>query len=184
MVLVESKTKEVNWQAPDFDLLWTDEQRYTLKDFVFNQWLCIVFTCNHCPYAKASWAPLIELTYMFPSIAFVAINSNDAASYPDDNFAQMQKTHRMYGLPFVYLHDTTQQVARAYDAQCTPDIYLFKNTKWIFNLFYHGRLNDNWQDPTHVQDKSLETHCKKLIAWEKPDEQRIPSMWCSIKRKA
>jgi hypothetical protein len=66
---------------------------------------------------------------MFPTIAFVAINSNDATTHPEDDFSHMQQTHRMYGLPFVYLHDTTQAVAKAYDAQCTPDIYLFKNTQ-------------------------------------------------------
>lgn len=183
MVLLESIQKELGRVAPNFDLLGTDDEQYTLKDFIFNQWICVVFTCNHCPYAKASWAPLIELAYKYPSLAFIAINSNDAKEYPEDNFAHMQKTHRMYGLPFVYLHDRTQSVAKAYGAQCTPDIYLFKNTQWEFNLFYQGRINDNRQDPTMVQEKDLERHCEKLIVWEEADASQLPSMWCSIKRK-
>ena len=183
MALVESKQKEQGREAPDFDLLGTDEEQYTLKDFMFNQWICIVFTCNHCPYAKASWAPLIELAYKYPSLAFIAINSNDAKAYPEDDFAHMQKTHRMYGLPFAYLHDVSQSVAKAYDAQCTPDIYLFKNTQWVFNLFYQWRINDNWQDPTMVKEKDLERHCAKLISGEQPDTIQVPSMWCSIKWK-
>ena len=164
MALVESHTKPADREASDFDLPGVDDERYTLKDFIFNQGLCLIFTCNHCPYAKASWAPLIELSYTYPKIAFVAINSNDAVAYPQDNIEHMKKFHQMYGLPFPYLHDADQSVAKAYDAQCTPDIYLFKNTEGVFELFYHGRINDNRQDSSAVVERNLEEHCQKLIA--------------------
>lgn len=183
MALVTSHTKQPGRRAPDFDLLGVDLQRYTLKDAIFSKWLCIVFTCNHCPYAKASWAPLIELSYTYGQIACIAINSNDAIAYPEDSFDNMIACSKMYGLPFPYLHDTDQCVARAYDAQCTPDVYLFKNTGGVFELFYHWRINDNRQDPLSVVQKNLEEHCQKLLADEQPSDIWPPSIWCSIKRR-
>lgn len=184
MALIESTNKPLGRQAPNFNLLWTDGDMYTLKDFVFKKGICIIFTCNHCPYAKAARAPLIELSYMYSSIAYVAINSNDGDAYPDDNYEQMKKYSMMYGIEFPYLHDTQQSVAHAYDAQCTPDIYLFKNEWGAFKLFYHGRINDNRQDPLAVTQKDLQDHCKLLMDDQPPHDVQYPSIGCSIKWKA
>ena len=183
MALVESHTHSAGRAAVDFDLMGVDEERYSLKDFVFHKWLCIIFTCNHCPYAKASRAPLIELSYTYPGIAFLAINSNDAEAYPEDDFQAMKTFSKKYGLSFPYVYDADQSVAKSYDAQCTPDIYLFENKRGNFELFYQWRINDNWQGAYAVTEKNLEDHCAKLIAGERPSDVRPPSIGCSIKWK-
>ncbi len=183
MTLAESNIKPAGRQAPDFDLMGTNGDTYTLKDFAFKRGLCVVFTCNHCPYAKASRAPLIELSYQFTQIGFVAINSNDADAYPEDSFEHMKAFTGKYGIPFHYLYDESQEVAKAYDAQCTPDVYLFKNNNWTFELFYQGRINDNRQDSSSVKERNLEEQCRRLVVNESPAQDWIPSMGCSIKWK-
>jgi hypothetical protein len=95
----------------------------------------------------------------------------------------MKKFHQMYGLPFPYLFDADQSVAKAYDAQCTPDIYLFKNIEGIFELFYQGRINDNRKDASLVTEKNLEEHCQRLVDGKTPADVWPPSMGCSIKWK-
>lgn len=141
--------------------------------------LLVVFTCNHCPYAIASWPILVELQSKYGSRGYqtVAINPNNNPNYPDDSFEKMKPFAEKNGIAFPYLFDETQEVARAYGATCTPDPYLFKEGR----LFYHGRITDNWQKPELVKDRSLELHILAALGEGQASEKAIPSMGCSIK---
>jgi len=183
MVLLESQIKPQNRIAPDFNVLWVDMKNYTLEDFKDKKWLAIIFTCNHCPYAIASWPIIKTLSDTYTDIWFVAISSNDETYVPEDGYIYMQKLSVELWLEFPYLYDETQEVAKAYDAQCTPDNYLFKNNDWKFELFFHGRFNNSRRDPSKVTERNFEEHISKLLANQQADERQTPSIWCSIKRK-
>lgn len=184
MALVQSEPLPIGWETKDFSLKNTDEKQYSLKDFTDKKGLLIVFTCNHCPYAIASWPLIIDLYHQFgKDIAFTAINPNDEEMYPEDSFEQMKVKKVEWDIPFPYLRDETQEIAQVYKAQCTPDLYLFKNENGVFKLFYHGRINDNWQNPQAVREKNLENALKDLANNELPPKSQPPSMGCSIKWK-
>lgn len=184
MALVYSKQLPLGWIAKDFRLEATDGYEYALRAFSDKNGLCIVFTCNHCPYAKAAWPILVRLNREYQKdIGFVAINSNNPASHPEDSFDKMVKLAKKLNLAFPYLHDSTQQIARDYLVQCTPDPYLFKYKKGKFMLFYHGRITDNWKYPRRVKERNLEDAIKALIKEEEPPKEQPPSMGCSIKGK-
>lgn len=184
MALVYSVPLPKNWEAPDLDLKGTDDKSYSLNDFTDKKGLLVIFTCNHCPYAKAAWPVTIDLYKKFgEKIAFVAINPNDATLYPEDSFDEMKKKAEEWGIPFPYLRDETQKVTENYQAQCTPDIYLFKNENEKFTLFYHGCINDNWQNPDEAQEENLKDALDSLVQDQPVPEPQPPSMGCSIKWK-
>lgn len=184
MALLYSEKLTTGWQAPDFRLKDTEEKLRSLSQFTDKEGLLVVFTCNHCPYAKAAWPVIIELYHRYKDrISFVAINPNDERQYPEDSFEQMKKKKKDWRIPFPYLQDETQVVAKLYHAQCTPDPYLFKNEAGDFKLFYHGRINDNWQNPTNVKEKNLEEAIEFLLQNQSAPANQPPSMGCSIKWK-
>lgn len=166
MALVQSSKAASGWQAPDFNLPGTDGKNYSLDSFKDAKGLVLIFTCNHCPYAKASWPLLIKLAEKYKDVAFVGINPNDEQEYPEDSFEEMKKRVPEWGINFPYLRDENQKVARAYDAQCTPDIYLFDQER---KLYYRG--------------KDLADAIEKFLADTPPPETPSPSMGCSIKWK-
>lgn len=184
MALTYSEKLEIGSPPVDFSLKGTDEGVYSLSQLSNKKALLIVFTCNHCPYAKASWPTLIELSKKYPDVQFVAINPNDSDAYPEDSYDGMKKEVDSRQIPFPYLHDEDQSVARSYKAQCTPDPYLYKNDEGTLKLFYHGRINDNWQNPESVSDHSLENAINKVLNNEDPESEQNPSMGCSIKWKS
>lgn len=182
MVLLESVTLIEDWIASDFKLKGTDGKEYSLKDFEEKDGLLIIFTCNHCPYAEASWPVLISLHQEFgDKVNMVAINSNDPVMYPDDDFENMKRLVKEKGIDFSYLVDETQGVAKKYKAQCTPDLYLFKKVEGKFKLYYHGRINDNWQNPEQVTEENLKEAMQSLIDGKEALKNQLPSMGCSIK---
>lgn len=183
MALLESKTKWVGRTAPAFQLLGTDGKKYSLDNFGDSKGLAIIFTCNHCPYAIASWPLIINLQANYPEIDFLCINGNDPDYVPADSYEKMQELATELNLQFPYVFDADQSVAKAYDAQCTPDNYLFKNTGESFELFFQGRFTDNRQNPTQVTEKNFEDHINKLLNNKISDDTRPPSMGCSIKWK-
>lgn len=179
---VFSEQVPIGWEAKDFRLKDTDEKLYSPSDFKGKKGLLIIFSCNHCPYAKASWPLLIDLFNKFrDNIGFLAINPNDEITYPDDSFEAMKEKKVEWGITFPYLRDESQEVAKAYKAVCTPDPYLFKNDEGIWKLFYHGRINDNWQEPDQVKEKNLEDAFNLLLKGQDPPQTQPPSMGCSIK---
>ena len=140
--------------------------------------LLVVFTCNHCPYAVASWPVLIDLQNRYANeLQIVAINPNNNPDYPDDHFEKMKPYVQARGINFPYLFDADQSVARAYKAVCTPDPYLFRDGK----LIYHGRLTDNWQHPEEVQEHSMELQIQAALGRAEAPRETFPSMGCSIK---
>ncbi len=179
MALLESETMAKGTPLIPFELKDASGDLVSSRAFENKPALLIVFTCNHCPYAVASWPDLIKLQAAYAAQGFqaVAINPNNNPAYPDDRFEMMKPYAEKMGINFPYLFDGDQAVAKAYGAVCTPDPFLFKDGK----LFYHGRINDNWKDPAAVKEHSLELAIKAALGEGDLPAQEFPSMGCSIK---
>jgi peroxiredoxin len=182
MALMHSKGLEPGTPAPDFQLPGVDGATHGLSDYDGAKVLVVIFTCNHCPYAKASEGRFVDVQRAYPdgSVQLVAINPNDAERYPDDSFEAMQARARDAGFNFPYLYDATQEVARAYDAACTPDIFVFGPDR---TLVANTRLDDNWKEPGAVQRRDLREIIDATLAGRPLPFEPVPSMGCSIKWK-
>ena len=182
MALLESLQLPLGTPIIPFSLRGTDGNYYSELSFQQCANLVIVFTCNHCPYAQATEPYLLELSRKYDStdVGFVFINPNDAEQYPDDSYEAMQEraVEKQYNFP--YVQDETQAVAKAYQAQCTPDVYVFGEQR---TLQYHGRVNN-----VRVADDTATTHelddALQALLQKKPiNPDQKPSMGCSIKWK-
>ncbi len=175
---VESKLMAAGTSLIPFTLPDVTGTPVNIQEFQ-SKLLLIVFTCNHCPYAVASWPTLIDLQKRYAADGFqaVAVNPNNNPAFPDDQFEKMKPYAESIGLNFPYLFDGEQKAAHAYGAECTPDPYLFKEGK----LFYHGRINDNWKDPSAVKERSLEAAVLAALGRGSLPAKIFPSMGCSIK---
>lgn len=142
----------------------------------------VVFTCNHCPYVKGSEAELLLVAkeYEKSGLKTVAINSNDAAKYPEDSFEKMKENAKNMGLPYPYLYDESQQVARLFDAACTPECYLFDAGH---TLIFHGTINDNLQNASLAKNHYLAEAVKQALEGQKPEPAFVHPIGCSIKWK-
>lgn len=182
MALMYSKGMPTGTPLPPFHLPGVDGNTWSQEDFRDATLLVIVFTCNHCPYAIASEDRLIALQKEFADrgVRFVLINPNDADRYPDDSFARMIDRAKDKSFPFPYLYDESQEVARRFDAACTPDIFVFDQAR---TLRYNGRIDDNWQEPDEVTREDLRTVLEDLLAGREIGIEAVPSMGCSIKWK-
>jgi len=182
MVVLSSQPFNPHWQCPPFKLPSVDGRIYSLADFKDNEALLVAFICNHCPYVKAIESRLIELAkrYQKRGVATIGICSNDPTNYPDDSKEALllRWQEKDYGFP--YLIDENQSVAKAFDAVCTPDLFLFDAKR---ELFYHGRLDDNWKEEHKVTRHDLSDAIEDLLAGKKPPKDQISSMGCSIKWK-
>ena len=171
-------------KAPDFKLKGIDGKVYSLADFKGRKGLLVVFMCNHCPYVQPKAAKLAQLfnDYSGRGLGMIGINANDAAKYPEDGFEKMKEYAKKFGWKFPYAVDETQDTAKAYDAACTPDPYLFDAN---LRLVYHGRI-DNAHGQPHEQAKTdeLEESIRALLAGQ-PVEFRtdVPSLGCNVKWK-
>ena len=144
----------------------------------------IVFICNHCPYVKAVIGRLAAdaRALMAEGVGFAAISSNDAASYPEDSFPKMRAFALAHDFPFPYLHDETQEVARAYGAVCTPDFFGFDRD---LKLKYRGRLDEGRTTPPPPNARRELLEAMRAIAAGRPaPANQVPSIGCSIKWKA
>lgn len=177
------ETLPIGQPAPEFkDLPATDGRTYGLDSFKDKAVLVISFTCNHCPYAKAYEERFVALAreYMPKGVGFVAINPNDAATYPEDSFENMKARAAEKEFPFPYLRDDAQQVARAYGAVCTPHLFVFDGGR---KLAYEGRIDDQWKDPSAVKSEDLRNALDDLLAGRPVKTPRTNPMGCSIKWK-
>ncbi len=144
----------------------------------------IMFICNHCPYVKHVNLELIRLAtdYMNKGVRFLAVNSNDTEHYPDDSPDNMKKMAQSLGYPFPYLFDETQEVAKAYQATCTPDFFVFDRNNC---LAYRGQLdNSRPGNGIKVDGSSIRTALDCLLTNTPITEQQKPSLGCNIKWKA
>ncbi|MDD9942698.1 MAG: thioredoxin family protein [Myxococcales bacterium] len=183
MALTQSNGMPLGTAAPRFSLPATDGRSYALDDFANSPVLVVVFTCNHCPYARAIEDRLIAFQQEFGErgVVVVAISSNDDQAYPADSFDAMRVRAKDKGFNFPYLFDGSQEVARSYDAACTPDIFVFDRER---KLTYNGRFDDNWQDATRVTQRDLARAVECTLAGKPLDFEARPSMGCNIKWKA
>jgi peroxiredoxin len=170
--------------APDFLLPATDGKIYALKDVAGEKGTVIVFICNHCPYVKAVIERLVAdaRVLMAEGIGIAAICANDAKNYPEDSFENMKRFALAHKLPFPYLHDESQAVARAYDAVCTPDYFGYDKDR---RLKYRGRLDEGrTEPPPKGAQRELVEAMRSIAATGMAPKDQPPSIGCSIKWKA
>jgi peroxiredoxin len=177
---IESKAATAGTRCPDFRLPAVDGRSYARDDFARAPVLVVMFICNHCPYVKAVEDRLIELNRQYAprGVQVVGVCSNDAVNYPDDAFDRLAERWRQKGYGFPYLHDESQEVARAFGAVCTPDIFVYDRDR---QLVYRGRIDDSWKDPSRVIRRELADALDALLAGGRPSAEQKPSLGCSIK---
>ncbi|WP_016956928.1 thioredoxin family protein [Catenovulum agarivorans] len=192
MVMTASTMMELGTKAIDFSLPATDGSQVTLASLQPRKALVVLFICNHCPYVIHIAPKLAELakSYQQQGVAFVAINSNDAEQYPADNFDNMKLEAEARGYTFPYLFDESQEVAKAYDAACTPDIFVFDGQD---SLVYRGQFDDSRpfrissgnydseQNPATGAD--LAKALDEILAGKTPSPEQKASLGCNIKWK-
>lgn len=168
---------------PYFSLPSVDGEQISNSCFLGAPASLVVFTCNHCPYVKGSEAMLNTVVNKFlpDGLRVLAISSNDASQYPEDSFAKMKEKANQLQLPYPYLYDETQEVAKAFDAACTPELYLFDRNQ---RLVFHGTVNDSPRDPTKVTKEYLSEAISAVLKGGLPPQQFVHSIGCSIKWKA
>lgn len=183
---------ELGSPAPDFLLPSTEGGNVGLNDFAEYKALVVLFICNHCPYVIHIAPALAALAneYMPKGVGFVAINSNDIKAYPADSFDLMKVEKAKRGYPFRYLMDESQEVAKAYNAACTPDLYVFNNDR---KLVYRGQFDDT--RPNRISSGNYDSSAQpangadlrrtldSILADENVPEHQYPSMGCNIKWK-
>jgi len=182
-LIYSTHTLPIGSRLPDFSLSGCDDALISLSSAYEYLGVVVFFTCNHCPYARALWPLMIDYSRQYQELMFFAINSNDAVAYPADSFLEMQKLVDEIGVPFPYLYDETQDVARAYHAVVTPDIYVGKRVEDGFELFYHGRIHDALNTSSQVTERNFEEAVVGLINGSPPPLSQSPSRGCSIKWK-
>jgi Peroxiredoxin len=171
------------WKAVDFRLPATDGRTYSLADIRGPKGTLIAFICNHCPYVKAVIGRLVRDAKDLKAarIGVAAICSNDADTYPEDSFANMKDFAVKHGFSFPYLHDSSQEIARAYDAACTPDFFGFNSKD---ELQYRGRLDESRTQLVPDARRDLYEAMMEVAQTGQGPREQIPSMGCSIKWKA
>lgn len=169
-------------RAPPFDLPGTDGETHSAEDFLDYDALLVVFTCNHCPYAKAKIPLLNELTAEYDDVAVVGINPNANEEYPDDSFDRMQELVDEGTVAYdAYLFDESQEIAAAYGAVCTPDPFLFAVENGRTHLAYHGRLDDAPNPDDEPERIVIREALEAVFAGEAVEIEEVPSRGCSIK---
>ncbi len=191
-----SFTLPIGERAPEFRLPATDGKTYALDDFASDPVLVIFFTCNHCPYVTGSDESTRKTAEKFAprGVRFVGINSNSKNTYAEDDFPHMVERMREEKFPWIYLHDATQDIARAYGALRTPHFYLFDKDR---KLIYTGRAVDNPRQAEnskiHDLERALEEHLagKPItvpltnpigcnVKWEGKDAHWMPGDACDL----
>lgn len=189
-------TLAIGSPAPDFHLPSTGGRVMSLADFRERRLLVVFFTCNHCPYVTGSdeATRATALRYGPRGVQFVGINSNSSNTYSEDSFEHMVERMRTHAFPWIYLHDATQEVARAYGALRTPHFFLFDDGR---RLLYTGRAMDTPRDPARASSQDLERALEDHLAgrpvripltnpvgcnvkWEGRDAHWMPAEACDL----
>jgi peroxiredoxin len=169
-------------KAVDFDLPGTDGKRHTLASVRGPKGLVVMFICNHCPYVKAIRERIVRDCKELAAhgIGAVAIMANDPADYPEDSFENMQRVARELGFPFPYVFDESQEIARAYDAVCTPEFFGYNAG---LELQYHGRLDASKTAPVANARRELFEAMVGVARTGKGPAEQTAALGCSIKWK-
>ena len=165
-----------------FTLPGVDDKTHASSDFAEAEALTVIFSCNHCPYVRAWEDRMVQIQadYVDKGVRLVAINSNDPGKHPDDSFPAMKVRAQEKGFNFPYLHDETQEVARSYGAERTPEIFLFDKAGV---LRYHGAIDDVYDDPHAVKAHYLRDALDAVLAGDAPPLAQTPPVGCTIKWK-
>jgi peroxiredoxin len=171
---------EFGWRAVDFDLPGVDGRRHTLASARGANGALVMFLCNHCPYVKAVLERIVrDCAELAPlGIGSIAIMSNDPSAYPEDSFDNMKRIARERGFPFPYVLDETQEVARAYSAQCTPEFFGFNAA---LELQYHGRLDASKTSPVPDARPELFEAMVQVAKTGRGPQDQVAGLGCSIK---
>jgi peroxiredoxin len=169
-------------EAIPFELPGVDDRRHALADYADKESIALIFTCNHCPYARAWEDRLIDIQadYAGRGVQLVAISANDAKKYPADSFPRMKERSEEKGFNFPYLYDESQEVARAYGAERTPEIFLFDKGG---TLRYHGTVDDDYDDPAAVRNHYFRDALEAVLEGGHPLAAETVPVGCTIKWK-
>lgn len=179
MAAVESQMLELGTPAPGFSLPDPDGQLHSLPETASA--FLVMFICNHCPYVKHVRAELARLgrDYQERGVSIIAINSNDASTYPADSPAAMEAEAATWGYTFPYVFDADQSVAKAFRAACTPDFYVFGADR---RLAYRGQLDDSRPgNDVPVTGKDVRNALDAILSASPVDAAQVPSIGCNIK---
>lgn len=183
MAVTPSNMVEIGTEAPNFHLKDTvSGNYYSLDDLKSSVATVIMFICNHCPFVIHVNQELVNMAneYKHKGVSFIAISSNDVEGYPEDSPDKMSIVAKVLKFPYPYLYDKRQEVAKAYNAACTPDFYVFDGD---MKLSYRGRLDESRPgNSIPVNGTDLRRAIDKTIARESINDQ-VPSVGCSIKWK-
>ncbi len=184
MALTPSTMMPLGTDAPDFNLtdVITNKNR-SLADVRGEEGLVVMFICAHCPYVKNIEEELgiVARHYQHLGVGFVGISSNDVENYPEDNPEGLKLQAEKHGFDFPYLYDETQEVAKAYDAACTPDFYLFDAD---LKCVYRGRFDESTPGNNEpVTGEDLSEAIDALIDGQPALKEQLPSIGCNIKWK-
>lgn len=183
MAVTPSQMLTLGTSAPNFSLPDTTGNIVSLTDFKGTPALLVIFMCNHCPFVKHILSDLVRLAkeYQVKGVAVVGINSNDVANYPEDSPEKMANLAGEAGFTFPYLYDETQEVAKAYNAACTPDFFLFDKEK---RLAYRGQMDDSRPgNNIPVTGLDLIKAMDAVLAGRPVNTEQKPSIGCNIKWK-
>ncbi|MBN2701326.1 MAG: thioredoxin family protein [Methylohalobius sp. ZOD2] len=182
MARTETPICEFGKPCPDFTLPGVDGKDWTRDECRGPNGLLVIFMCNHCPYVKAVLDRIIRDAKELQKfgIGCVAISANDAEKYPDDSFENMQQLAQEKKFPFPYLYDESQEVAKAFDAVCTPDFFGYNAH---LELQYRGRIDESGKEPASDARRDLFEAMKKIAITGNGPQDQIASMGCSIKWK-
>lgn len=180
MALTTANICAFGWKAHNFALKGVDGKIYSLADVRGPKGTLVVFICNHCPYVKASIDRIVAEANALREIGIgaIAIMPNDTEAYPEDSFDKMRAFSAQHDFTFPYVIDETQEVARAYDAQCTPDFFGFNARD---ELQYRGRLDAARMTKLPDARRDLFEAMKLVAATGHGPKEQFPSMGCSIK---
>ena len=182
--MIDTNTPLCNfgWKPDPFKLLNVDGSYYSFEDCRGEKGTVVAFICNHCPYVKAIQPQLISDAAILAKshINMVMINANDSINYPDDSYERMQQVAQQLGYPFPYLWDETQQVARSWEAVCTPDFFGFNAAD---ELQYRGRLDASGRHGDANAERELVQAMLQIAATGRGPAEQTPSIGCSIKWK-
>lgn len=182
MSLTYSNMMALGEKAPDFSLIdSTSQNRIGINDVLGTQGLVVMFICVHCPYVIHVQDEIASLAneYNQKGIGFVAISSNDIINYPEDSPEKMKIQAAQVGFGFPYLYDHTQEIAKAYQAACTPDFFLFDKD---LKCFYRGRMDESTPGNGKPNDgKDLRNAMDALLEIKAIPDNQFPSMGCNIK---